>query len=266
MNTIICTGTELREFADLIGLDPGRGSAQVELCLVLQVELTFSESLVRRVLHATPNLRDLCLSLPDPVPATLLSGLTLPNLELFSTNVPHSALGEFLDRHQTLTSLITEPCDAPVGQCGLCSPSRTLRFEELECLPTCYSPSTMPFVKRLNLFLPEDGRLMSTALRAVEAPSHVISFLSIEFHADNYGILTEIPRVAPNVRKLFLTEMPHASVCHLYYARHNAALTYFSRLAGAPSCAGCGTTGPAGRVPFAGCLSYRSSSSRPPRS
>ncbi|TFY56543.1 hypothetical protein EVJ58_g7576 [Rhodofomes roseus] len=182
--------------------DAAVGLAIEDLSLSLPTDLEYPVDAVRQCLRLTPNVETLILDLPSSSPVSILCGLTLPKIQLLSTNLPHQCLVSFLASHRSLRSLVLRFCgngsNCPLRHVDLA------HVTELQCPSRCLSGIARGRVSRATVNL---TRLASNAVLAVRALStSPLYSLSLDFYATDYDMLLRVAAAAPNLRKLKLVE------------------------------------------------------------
>lgn len=208
----IDSADRLDNFVALVTLKPALGSCVEVFNLDIRHAAAFSVPQLRAALLLLPNVQDLCLFLPSPVPPGLLADIRFRTLDYFATNIPHASLTTFLSGHSTLTSLILGSC----GKSKSC-PLSAVKFPDLmtlQCTITCIDALPYSQVSRLTLELPEAGGCIPTVLRAMPTSSSVLAFtsLTLDFLPDDFDILDAIIQAVPHVRKLKLIEKKKTTV------------------------------------------------------
>lgn len=204
----------LDTFVELATLNPTIGSRVQVLTVDIQHAVSFSAAQLRAALLLIPNVQDLLLFLPSPVPSGLLADIRFDTLEFFATNIPHASLVDFVSDHRALTSLILGPCGRRSKDCPLAVVT-TPDLMTLQCTTSCLDALPYPQVSRLTLNLPESGGCMPTILRGIShrASALALSSLTLDFSPDDYNILEAIMQATPHVRKLKLLEKKKLMVC-----------------------------------------------------
>ncbi|KAI0646435.1 hypothetical protein C8Q79DRAFT_1010064 [Trametes meyenii] len=199
----ITSACKLDAFIDHATHNPILGTVVETLRIDLLNEAAFSAAMLRSALVLAPNVQDLLLYLPPPVPLGLLANARFPTLDFFATNVPHASLPVFLSNHPTLTSLILGPC-GKTSPCLLES-VKMPNIASLQCTMDCLPLLPYEQVSRLTLDHPDSGACAPTVLRAMTATVYVTS-LTVDIYPNDFDILEAIAQATPLVRKLKLVE------------------------------------------------------------
>ncbi|OJT15122.1 hypothetical protein TRAPUB_8319 [Trametes pubescens] len=219
----ITTVEGLIHFMELATLNPAIGSIVQTLTIDFKHMVSFSVSQLRAALLIVPNVQELLLYLPSPVPFGLLTDIRFRTLDFIATNIPHASLVSFLSSHPTVTSLVLGPCGKSKA-CPLAAVS-TPNLVALECSVGCLSATSYSRLSRLTLDLPEAGVHMPTIIRHMTNVSS-LSSLTVDFFPDDFDIVDAIADAIPQVRKLKLVEKKKPTVrVYLQFAMFRMTLT-----------------------------------------
>lgn len=201
----------LEHFIALATINPLIGNAIQVLTIALPLRNGYPAQIIRDSLGLTPNVDTLVLILPDSSPATVLNGVILPRLRVFSTNLPHRVLPLFLSLHPLITGLSLEACGSR-AECSL-RDLNLVRVSDLRCPARCLEGIARGQVEVATVNLTRLASMAALALQSLSTSP--LYSLSVEFFSDDYDILSRIVSAAPTLRKLKLVEKPRTQVCHL---------------------------------------------------
>lgn len=200
----------LAQFVLSASRDPAVGLVVEDLTISIPPDLEYSLEAIQRCLQLVPNVESLVLELPLPPPLTIMRGLMLCKIELFSTNLPHACLSSFLAGHPSLHSVVLRHCGdesrCPLGRL------RLPHITELQCPSRCLPGIAHDRVARATVNL---TRLASNAALVVHSLSaSPLYSLSVDFFSNDYDTLSRIAAAAPRLQKLKLVEKPGVQVSH----------------------------------------------------
>lgn len=172
------------------------------------------------VLRSLPHLTVLVLEFSHPIPPQIFADISLPMLEIFKSNLPHSSLvhllgcgGDTRRAWSSVQSLIlsSSTCDGsetcPLGACCLDQTS------ELVCPMECASSLSSRKLMRLTVW---QGRQTLNTPEVMRAWRQLplLSDLSVTVPSGDSSVLAYIPTVGPNIRTLKVIEVEGANVSY----------------------------------------------------
>ncbi|KAH9938778.1 uncharacterized protein BXZ73DRAFT_44524, partial [Epithele typhae] len=161
---------------------------------------------IQRCLSLTPNVEVLAIHLPRPTPPTILSGILLPKLAVFTTSLPHRCIASFLLYNLSITALSIQACGLSLN-----CPLRRLDLRHITDIhgpARCVTHVADGQVRRATVNLTRLASSVSVAVQALAtSPLHC---LVIDFFSHDYNILTKVATSVPNVKALRLIEKPGA--------------------------------------------------------
>ncbi|KAH9854811.1 hypothetical protein C2E23DRAFT_883375 [Lenzites betulinus] len=199
----IGTLSSLLAFVDLATVMPSIGAGVEVLTINLIDAPGFPASQLRFALQHMPNVQNLRLRLPLPLPPGLLGGLRFPRLQHLYTNIPHACLVPFLTNHSTIATLHLAVC-CRTKACPL-ENVHLPHLKELWCTAPCIWALPYQSIDRLTITVLDPNVRIQTILRGLSAPTS-LKHLTIDVCPDEVDVLQEVSRVAPHVRSLALVE------------------------------------------------------------
>jgi hypothetical protein len=174
--------------------------------------------IVRSILNHTINMASLTLQLSFEPTLRMLQNLKFKNLTIFVTNIPHSTIAPFLERHPGLTHLTLHACNAArvttPTHCPLIRSCLPL-LEELSCPKGCVWPilsDITPASPLYNLRVVQYSRQDSAFplqdlfnFHPIPTSSHLL-YLCLEFDHLATALLQGISTAAPRLHTLKLVE------------------------------------------------------------
>ncbi|KAI1785654.1 hypothetical protein LXA43DRAFT_976077 [Ganoderma leucocontextum] len=194
---------ELEAVCHKLSSKPSRGCVIEDLCVVL--DGPFSLQALHQCLSLLPNLTDLVLLLYDPDIPALFDGVHLPKIQYVRTNAGHHTMPGFLASHPTITMLqLLTPCEADCPLDGLELPH--LRW--IGGPSRCVSHLVHSELPRLTLEASNSTSDPLLSLRSISTRIQSLYILTVDFHVDDYDILSTVIAACSTIRKLKLVKKP----------------------------------------------------------
>lgn len=211
---------DLNEFALQIAQAPARADSLSLLEICFRDDYEFVPLTLGAVLQSLSNLTVLVLEFSHPIPPHTFADISLPVLEIFKSNLPHSILVHLLD------------CDAVTGRA--CSSIQSLVLSSLTCdgsqtcpLAACCWDNTSELVCPVECAASLSGRklmrltvwqgrptLNTSAVMREWRQLPLLTALSVTVPSGDSSVLATIPNAAPNIRTLKVIETEVANVSY----------------------------------------------------
>ncbi|KAI0801845.1 hypothetical protein BC629DRAFT_142796 [Irpex lacteus] len=215
---------DLNEFALQTAQTPARADSLSLLEICFRDNCEFASLTLGSVLQLLPNLTVLVLEFSHPIPPHIFAGISLPMLEIFKSNLPHSSLVHLLGC-DAVTRRACSSIQSLVLSSSTCDGSKTCPLaaccwdntSELVCPVECAASLSGRKLMRLTVW---QGRptLNTSAVMRDWRQLPLLSDLSVTVPSGDSSVLATIPNAAPNVRtlKVIETEVSDTSITHAY--------------------------------------------------
>ena len=183
---------------------PGHASQVLDLAVELPGIPSFDQ--LRHSLVAASRLTGLVLLLSCPVPNGFLHGVSLDALVFFKTNIPHSALVDFLVAHAAIATLSLDRCGRGPGRTCRLAAIDLSHVIALEIPTACVRGTAHNALLRLTMEAHNSTSDVPAVLRGLPGPLNSLLYLTVDIYPYDYDILERIVIAAPRIRSLKLVE------------------------------------------------------------